>query len=218
MCPGGESNSHPFRDTILSRARLPIPPPGQVQISILENFLKSIFCLTNGIIFGIHMNEITHKQQLKNKLTMVTERKFEDIYEFISSLPNTTPGARKVLLWSFKKTNLLDDQVHVTLSAFTYPTNKPPKEGQRTHQEIFQNSLAKQTKELIEQHADAINEIIKSVDGDFLLSVRDYDTGENVAHPEIGIELWISKEKQDDRIPSIPANLVEIRKSSVNSN
>ena len=28
LCPGWESNPHPFRDTILSRARIPVPPPG----------------------------------------------------------------------------------------------------------------------------------------------------------------------------------------------
>ena len=29
MCLGRESNPHPVRDTILSRARIPIPPPRQ---------------------------------------------------------------------------------------------------------------------------------------------------------------------------------------------
>ena len=31
-CPGGESNSHALRQSILSRSRLPIPPPGLFSI------------------------------------------------------------------------------------------------------------------------------------------------------------------------------------------
>ncbi len=32
MCPEWESNPHPLRDTILSRARIPVPPSGHVDI------------------------------------------------------------------------------------------------------------------------------------------------------------------------------------------
>ena len=39
LCPGRESNPHPLRDTILSRARIPIPPPGQG----LDDFYTNIF-------------------------------------------------------------------------------------------------------------------------------------------------------------------------------
>jgi hypothetical protein len=31
MCPRWESNPHPLRDTILSRARIPVPPLGQLK-------------------------------------------------------------------------------------------------------------------------------------------------------------------------------------------
>src|SRR3989338_5148486 len=69
FCPGWESNPHPFRDTILSRARIPVPPPGQegatnalrsgrgsnpriavLQTAALTNFATRPFFLSKRII------------------------------------------------------------------------------------------------------------------------------------------------------------------------
>ncbi len=42
LCPRWESNPHPLRDTILSRARIPVPPLGQTKhINVLNNRLPS---------------------------------------------------------------------------------------------------------------------------------------------------------------------------------
>ena len=53
-CPRWESNPHPLRDTILSRARIPIPPLGQMK-NILRIFLNSI-CPRVGHLLSVGLN------------------------------------------------------------------------------------------------------------------------------------------------------------------
>ena len=56
LCRRRESNSHPLRDTILSRARLPIPPLRQCQHSIRKEGKsnKKHILLTNICFWEVH--------------------------------------------------------------------------------------------------------------------------------------------------------------------
>ena len=59
MCPGRESNSHPLRDTILSRARLPISPLRRLKNTLNSILLEFVLKINyNLIMSNLYSNSI----------------------------------------------------------------------------------------------------------------------------------------------------------------
>lgn len=97
MCPGWGSNPYPFRDTILSRARIPVPPPGQF-LNILgrrraESHRRIKILQIFALLLGYYALLFNYVQFNLNNQTYI--KICSDLWHYINSLRScylaTTP-------------------------------------------------------------------------------------------------------------------------------